>query len=162
MFVIKYRKIFFTITILLVLFSFFAIFYFGLNFGIDFKGGSILEVSYPTAIGETDAITALAARPSIESVKAKLDTLDLGDYSIRPSGDSNFILRTKEITSEKKDDVLDALTSGSSSPKEERFNTIGPVIGKELRNKAFVALLVAVLGIVLFVTFAFRKVSEPV
>ena len=162
MFVIKYRKIFFTITVLLVLFSFFAIFYFGLNFGIDFKGGSILEVSYPTAIGETDAITALAARPAIESVKAKLDTLDLGDYSIRPSGDSNFILRTKEITSEKKDDVLDALTSGSSIPKEERFNTIGPVIGKELRNKAFVALLVAVLGIVLFVTFAFRKVSEPV
>lgn len=150
MFVIKYRKIFFTITILLTAFSIFALFYYGLNFGIDFKGGSILEVSYANS------------RPATEVVKANLDKLDLGEYSIRPSGDLSFILRTKAILPDKKNAVETALTIGNSIPKEDRFNTIGPVVGKELQNKAFVAIGAVILCIVLFVTFAFRKVSEPV
>jgi preprotein translocase subunit SecF len=157
MFVIKYRKIFFTITILLTVFSIFALFNFGLNFGIDFKGGSILEVSYSATDVET-----VAVRPSLEDVKVKLDKLELGDYSIRPSGDTNFILRTKAILPDKKAEVIKALTIGSSAPKEDRFNTIGPVVGKELQNKAFVAIGMVIICIVLFVTFAFRKVSVPV
>ncbi|MDO8537095.1 MAG: protein translocase subunit SecF [bacterium] len=149
MFVIKYRKIFFIVTMILTVFSFFALFYFGLNFGIDFRGGSILEVSYES-------------RPSIEAVKENLNKLELGDYSIRPSGEKNFILRTKAILPDKKTAVNGALSIGNSLPKEERFNTIGPVVGKELQNKALVAIGVVILGIVLFITFAFRKVSEPV
>ena len=55
--------------------------------------------------------------------------------------------------------VVNALSSdGSYEVKEERFNTIGPIIGKELRTKALLAILVVIIGIVLFVTFAFRKV----
>lgn len=150
MFVIKYRKIFFTITILLTVFSIFALFHYGLNFGIDFKGGSILEVSYSNP------------RPETEVVKANLDELDLGEYSIRPSGNSAFILRTKAILPDKKSEVIKALTIGSSIPKEDRFNTIGPVVGKELQNKAFVAIGMVIICIVLFITFAFRKVSIPV
>jgi preprotein translocase subunit SecF len=151
MFIIKYRNIFFIITALLVAFSIFAMVSYGFNFGIDFKGGSIVEVSYP------------GARPNADLVKASLDKLNLGAYSLRPSGEKNYALRTKELSEDAKINVLKSLSLDNTAPlKEERFNTIGPVVGKELTHKAYIAILLAILGIVLFVTFAFRKVSEPV
>lgn len=156
MFVIKYKKIFFSITILLTILSVLSFFVFGLNFGIDFAGGSVLEVSYKN-IGEVDNV-----RPAQESVKASLDELGLGEYSVRPSGDEKFIIQTKSIGPEEKNKIIKALSINSSVPQEERFNSIGPVVGQELRNKSYVAISVAILAIVLFVTFAFRKVSKPV
>jgi len=151
MFVIKYRKIFFAISALLVGLSIFAMFYYGFNFGIDFKGGSLLEVSFSQD------------RPSSDIVNDGLKSLSLGSYSLQPSGNQNYILRTRELTQEEKNSIVSTLSGdGSYEVKEERFNTIGPIIGKELRTKALLAILVVIIGIVLFVTFAFRKVSEPV
>lgn len=151
MFVVKYKNIFFGLTILLVAFSVFSMVYYGFNFGIDFKGGSILEVSYNTE------------RPDTEGIRASLDKLGMSEYQLRPSGDKNFTIRTSELSQEKKKEVVGALSeNGKYALTEERFNTIGPVVGKELRNKAFVGIAVAILFIVLFVTFAFRKVSKPV
>jgi preprotein translocase subunit SecF len=152
MFVAKYRKIFFIISSLFVVGSIVVMMTLGFNFGIDFKGGSLLEVSY-----------AQSERPSLESVKTKIDGLGLGGYSVRPSGENGFVVRTKEINPEEKMDLLYALSADQENlPKEERFNSIGPVVGNELKNKAFVAIALVILCIVLFVTFAFRKVSKPV
>ena len=151
MFIVRYRKIFFAITTALVIFSVGSMVVRGFNFGIDFTGGSVVEVSYENS------------RPEADLVRAKLDTLSLGSYSLRPTGDTSFVLRTKELTQEAKVGVLNALSLDSQVvAKEDRFNSIGPVVGSELRNKAYVAILVTILGIVIFVTFAFRKVSEPV
>lgn len=151
MFIVRHRKIFFVLTAILVIFSIGSMVVRGFNFGIDFTGGSILEVSY------TDS------RPDLEAAKAKLDQLSLGGYSLRPSGEKGFTLRTKEITSDVKNKVLVALSADAKTlPHEDRFNTIGPTVGGELRNKAYVAIAVTILGIVFFITFAFRKVSRPV
>lgn len=149
MFVVKNRKIFFGISGLLVAFSIFSMIYFGFNFGIDFRGGSILEVSYSTE------------RPNIEAVRENLNKLDLGNYSIRPS-EKGFVVRAIDISPDKKTEILQALTTGESTPKEERFNSIGPAVGNELKNKAYIAIAVVILCIVIFITFVFRKVSEPV
>ncbi|MFO0718718.1 MAG: protein translocase subunit SecF [Candidatus Paceibacterota bacterium] len=152
MFVAKYRKIFFIISSLLVIGSIAMMAVFGFNFGIDFKGGSLLEVSYGNV-----------ARPSLESVQTNIDKLELGGYSVRPSGTDRFVVRTREINPKEKAELLSALSvDGKTLPKEERFNSIGPVVGNELKNKAFVAIAVVILAIVCFVTFAFRKVSKPV
>ena len=157
MFIIRHRKIFFIFTLVLVLFSVGSMIARGFNFGIDFTGGSILEVSYENA------------RPDLDKVKEKLDSLavaggvPLGVYSLRPSGDMSYVLRTKEISNETKNKVFAALLlDGQAKAKEDRFNTIGPTVGGELRNKAYMAIAVTILGIVFFVTFAFRKVSRPV
>jgi len=151
MFIVTYRKIFFAVSLALVVFAVGAMISRGFNFGIDFTGGSVVEVSYENS------------RPEADLVRAKLDTLSLGSYSLRPTGDTSFVLRTKELTQEAKVGVLNALSLDSQVvAKEDRFNSIGPVVGSELRNKAYVAILVTILGIVIFVTFAFRKVSEPV
>ncbi len=149
--IIRHRKIFFILTAILVVFSVGSMIGRGFNFGIDFTGGSILEVSYENT------------RPNTEEVKTKLDTLSLGGYSLRPSGEKGFALRTKEIDNETKNKALEALSlGGKEKVHEDRFNTIGPTVGSELRNKAYVAIAVTILGIVLFITFAFRKVSRPV
>lgn len=151
MFIVKNRKFFFLLSTILIVGSFVSIFVYGLNFGIDFKGGSLLEVSYAQA------------RPSMESIKTKLDTKNLGVYILTPSGEKNYILKSRELSPDEKVSVVSVFSQEfSNQAKEERFNSIGPVVGNELKNKAFVAILVVILCIVLFVTYAFRKVSYPV
>jgi len=151
MFVLKYKNIFLILSALLILLSVIAMVVYGFNFGIDFKGGTILEVSY------------LNGRPQQETVKAKIDTLNIGAYLLRATGDNNFNVKTKALSNAEKDLLVGALNDGGKvSIHEERFTTVGPVIGKELRNKAYMAISLVILGIVIFVTFAFRKVSEPV
>lgn len=151
MFIVNNRKFFFILSGLLVAGSIVAIVMFGLNFGIDFKGGSILEVSYATT------------RPASETIKSELDTLGLGTYILTPSGDLNYILKTRDITPTEKVIVMSAFQKDQTNPaKEEKFNSLGPVVGTQLKNKAMVAIALVALAIVLFVTFAFRKVSHPV
>ncbi len=150
--IVKHRKIFFGIAIALVIFAVGSMVVRGLHFGIDFTGGSILEVSY---IDD--------ARPDTSDIRAKLDKLSLGEYSLRPSGDKAYVLRTKELNNDAKNQVIKAMSlDGRVKAKEDKFNTSGPVVGNELKNKAYVAIAVTILGIVLFITFAFRKVSKPV
>lgn len=125
--------------------------YFGFKFGIDFVGGSIYEVSF------TDT------RPDIDKIKSLIDSSGVTNYSVTPSGESNYIIRSGEINPDQKETLKLSLEDGGNYPLiEERFNSIGPTIGNELRNKAFVAIIVVLIGIVLFITFAFRKVSKPV
>ena len=155
MLIIKYRKIFYILTALLISASIFSISFFGLNFGIDFTGGSILEISYPEGA------------PSKESIEARLKELPIGGFSLRSAGSSSagegFILRTKELSNDARLGVLQALSLNETFiVKQERLNTIGPVIGNELKNKALAAIAIVIAAFILFIAFVFRKVSEPV
>jgi preprotein translocase subunit SecF len=153
MFVVQYRKTFFALSALLTIAAIVVMFMYGFNFGIDFKGGSILEVSYAQN----------AERPAIEAVKHNIDALNIGGYLVQPSGSDRYVVKTREIDQAEKGKLLAALSAdGTTLPKEERFNTIGPVVGNELKNKALIAIVIVILCIVLFITFAFRKVSKPV
>lgn len=151
MFVVRYRKIFYALSAVLLAVSFYAMYKPGFNLGIDFKGGSILQVSY---VGE---------RPDLNTAQEALEPLDLGNYVIQPTGSNAFTLRTRELSEAEKEQVKTALTvDAASSVKEDLFSTVGPVVGAELRQKAFTGIALVIICIVLFVTYAFRKVSEPV
>lgn len=151
MFIVKYRKIFFILSAVLVTASVFSLFYFSLKFGIDFKGGSIVEVSYTEA------------RPDIDTIKQKTSELSFGNIYLQPSGQNDLIVKTKELNGEEHSNLLYKLSlDGGLKIEEKKFSSIGPSIGKELRSKAWLAILAVILGIVLFIAFAFRKVSEPV
>ena len=151
MFIVNNRKLFFTLSILLVVGSFLSIYVYGLNFGIDFKGGSILEVSYAEN------------RLDTEEIKTELNKLNLGSYILTPFGEKSFILRAKEITPAEKTTVLNVFSKNNLVQiTEERFNSVGPTVGSELKNKAYLAIIIVIICIVLFITFAFRKVSFPV
>lgn len=151
MFIVKNRKFFFVLSAVLILASFFSVWKYGFNLGIDFKGGSVLEVSYANT------------RPDLEFTKSELNKLGLGNYILTPSGERNFTLKSRELSPSEKVVVMSAFQKDSSNiATEERFSSVGPVVGNQLKNKAMVAIVVVLICILLFITFAFRKVSKPV
>lgn len=151
MWVIKYRKVWFAISAVLLGLSFYAMFAYGLKLSTDFVGGAITEVSYE---GE---------RPEKKLLEAEFAKLDLGNVSVRPSSHDRYIIRTKGLTKEEEAELLTgASLGGEFAPKVERQNTVGPIAGAELRSKALKAIIVVIIMIVLFITFVFRKVSKPV
>ena len=151
MLIVKYKKIFFILSGLIVGLSLLSVLVFGLTFGIDFTGGALTEVSYPDG------------RPDKKAVEARLLSIPIGGYSLRESGDSNYILRTRDLLEEERVAIVGALSLGGSiSITTERFNSIGPIIGTELRNKAYLAIAIVAVAIIFFVAFVFRYVSRPV
>lgn len=151
MFIIKYRKIFYAISGLAVATSLGAIFFFGLNIGIDFTGGTLVEVSYP------------GARPELEAVREAANGAGLGSVVVQPTGEQGYILRLKTVSEAEKDGLVKAIAlSPTNQPVEERTNSIGPALGSELASKGIIAILLVALLIILFIAFVFRKVSKPV
>ncbi len=153
------RKIFFAISAVLVAASFLALALWGLKPGIDFTGGTAIEVSF-TGTGE---------RPSAVDLNTALKDLKLNEISVSPVGDRAFTIRTRPLSGVEHDQVLPALQKAfpSEDPKnprvrEDQFETVGPIIGSELRRKTVWAIIFAILGIMLLITWSFRKVSYPV
>lgn len=156
MYIIKHRKIFYSLSVVLIAVSVFAIFFWGLKPSVDFTGGSLLDISFG---GE---------KPTAEEVRAILNSLNFKDASVRSSGEG-FILRLREITQAEKDSIMQALSFGGSStgqagkysPTEKTFSTVGPILGQEALQKSWISIILVLLAIVLFIAFAFRKVSLP-
>ncbi|HLD28352.1 MAG TPA: protein translocase subunit SecF [Patescibacteria group bacterium] len=170
--IIQNRKYFYIFSGALLLISVLSLIAWGLNPGIDFTGGSLLEVKFNVD------------RPDIIEAKESLAQLDLGDIKIQPAGDTNMILRFRDVDEYTHQQILTTLkdafrqesdvnvtTTGDDEVLavivadpliEERFESIGPIIGEELKHKAWIAILMAVMMIIAYIAYAFRKVSKPV
>ncbi len=148
MFVVKYRKLFYVLSALIVGASIASISIWGLKPGIDFKGGSILEVSY------------IGTRPEQAQLESEIEKLNLG-ASIRQTGDKGYIIRMKDIGQEEKMVLDDAISSFGSST-QVRFDSVGPLLGIEAIKKSVASIVFVLIAIILFIAFAFRKVSQPV
>lgn len=121
------------------------------NYGIEFTGGSILEVGYPDG------------RPDADALKAKLSTLNWSGTLVQETGTDGFIIRTKALSEPERQQLIAVVSSnGAIKIEERRFNSIGPTIGAELRSKAGWAILSVIFAIVLYIAFAFRHVSQPI
>ncbi len=149
MFVIKYKKIFLALSITLVTIALAAVVRFGLPLGIDFKGGSQLQVTYPNG------------RPAIAQIKESLASVDLSDAVTQPTGEQGLIIKMHSIDDAQKVATLRAL-GAAQSVVESSFTTIGPSVGAELRNKAIISVVLVMIAIIIFVAYAFRKASHVV
>lgn len=150
MMIIRNRTVFFIVSAVFALGSIGALFTYGLNIGTDFTGGSLIEISYQ---GERPAQTVVAER---------LDEAGFHGYSLRASGDSGYTLRAQVLTDEQRQDLAETFSPAGSSASVDQLSEVGPTIGVELRNKAYVALGLVLLCILFFIAFAFRKVSKPI
>lgn len=149
MWIVQHRNLFFILSGIVAAVALVLVVVSPPRFGIDFTGGTLLEVTYP---GE---------RPAQDRVQLRLDALDIGTPSLRASGPDGYFLRTKDLSEEERGRVLDALSLGEANPVEvARLTTIGPAIGAELRNKAIVAMSIVVLLIIIFIAWAFRNVQH--
>ena len=108
-------------------------------------------------------VAYIGARPEISEVNAALSKLSIGESSVRPSGTDSYIIRMKTLSQAEKSSVEQALTfDGSRKTEEKRFDSIGPLLGAEAASKALVSIILVLVCIILFIAFAFRKVSNPV
>ncbi|MEK7516349.1 MAG: protein translocase subunit SecF [Patescibacteria group bacterium] len=147
--IIAQRKLLYLIAGILTGGSLLALALWGLRPGIDFTGGSLLEVEIA---GEL---------PTAEAVNESLASLNLGDTTVQSAGERGFILRFQTVDEPTHQQVLRALQDRFGA-EEVRFESVGPVIGKELQRKSTIALILVLIGIAVYVAWAFRKVSQPV
>ena len=101
------------------------------------------------------------ARPSNDAIKESLAEFDLGNIIVQPSGDKGVILRVKDISEEKHQEALSKLKE-TQELEEMRFESIGPVIGEELKQKTILIIVLSLISIIAYVTFAFRKTQSSI
>ncbi|MDD4412915.1 MAG: protein translocase subunit SecF [Patescibacteria group bacterium] len=146
---VKIRKYAYIFSGIIITASIVGVFLFGLKPGMDFVGGSLLELN----MGDSQATP--------EQINEILKSLDVNDAIITTSGESGLAIRAKEISEEKHQQILSKVKESFSSIEESRFESVGPAIGQELKKKSFSGVAFVILGIALYLTWAFRKVSRP-
>lgn len=150
MYIVYHRGLFFWLTGLILAAAIGAIVFWGLPLGIDFTGGSLMQASYPDG------------RPALADIQERAAAVPVGEVSVRAVGDTGVSVRTRTLSPEEHDTLLAALSSDSSVATELSFTSIGPALGSQFANKALWAIFAVMFVIVLYIAFAFRRVSKPV
>ncbi len=150
--IIQKRKGFFAFSLTLVFASIVAISVWGLRLGMDFVGGTKLTLKYENGL------------PSNNEVREQLSDFQLGSLTIQSAEDNTMFVRF--VTSEDDDEALksvqDKLMASRDDLNIEEVSFISSTISSELKSRAITAIIFAVMGIALYVAWAFRKVSYPV
>lgn len=146
---LKYYKLWFTISGLILLFGIISLSVYGLRLGIDFKGGTAVDLQFNESF-------------DINKVKTVLDQERLNNSQLQTAENNSLIIKTQALDKPQQDKLLADIKSQVGDYKETRLDSIGPVIGQELKKNAFYELLLVSLGIVFYLAYAFRKVAKPV
>jgi len=135
-------------SILLALASLVLTLSFGLRLGVDFTGGSVLELQFNQ-------------RPAVEDIQKAL-TSQITDPELNPVGDSGIIIKTHELSEAQHQQVLNALEVAfpTAGLQEKKFDSVGPVIGNELKSRSITAIIIVLLAIIVYIAFVFRKIGR--
>lgn len=152
--IISNRKIWLSISGVLVTTALVFLALWGLNFGIDFTGGSLLEIKFNNFETNTSEI------------KSQLSELDISSLSVQVTENDSYILKFKDDNEGAHKEVLESLEllliDSESSLEELRYDSVGPSIGEELKTKSINAIILVLIIIVLYIALVFKKVSKPV
>jgi preprotein translocase subunit SecF len=155
--IIKFRYIYFGISLLVIVPGIIALILWGLPLGIDFKGGSLLEVQFasgnPPSIGEVTTLYNGMSTPQ----------LDISNPVVQPVGTDSLSIRSKEMNDALKSQIVAALKDqygGGQDVVITNFTQVSAVIGQEVAIRAAGAVALAALAILIYITFAFRGVQH--
>jgi preprotein translocase subunit SecF len=144
------RKRWFLISLLLMLPGVLSLIFYGLNLGIDFTGGTAweLEMSQPVTTAE---------------VREVLGQSGHGESIVQISGDTTVLIRMSEIAegSAEKNAIVADMQARFGEFEELSMVTIGPSVGTEIRNRAVYAVILASIGVLLYIAWAFRNTNNP-
>ncbi|MEK9157996.1 MAG: protein translocase subunit SecF [Patescibacteria group bacterium] len=138
----------FWVSISLVVLSVVAVGMFGLRLGVDFEGGSVLELDS-------------TSRPEASQVQGVLQNI-IGDIEISPTGETGFIIRAHELNETQHQTVISTLNSAFPSSKlvEKKFDSVGPVLGSELKQRSIIAIFLVLFAVIIYIAFVFRKLGR--
>ena len=146
---LKYKNFFLVFSSLVIIVCAVLMVIWPLKPSIEFTGGSVLEIKYQDN------------RPASQEVQDKIKDLNLGDVAIQQVEDKGLILRMQSTSEDIHQKVVEKLKE-TGNFEEQSFESIGPVVGKELYQKTVLLVIVSLIAMLLYIAFAFRNVPGPV
>jgi preprotein translocase subunit SecF len=146
--IIGKRAWFFIISGVVILIGIISLVTFGLKPGIDFSSGSMMTLSFEQEVDEGE-------------LRQELANLGHGSAIVQTTGEDDFLIRTVELTAEEKVQLKEKLVTRFGSVEEKGFESVDPVVAKRTAEVAAIAVAVAAIGILLYVTWAFRRMPSP-
>lgn len=147
--IIKHRKVAYAISTVLLIVSLSVLVGWGLNLGLDFKGGTLMEVQFGKEVTK-------------EAVEDVLSGSDLSSLLIQPSDENKVLVRYLSSDESANDRVLEKLTEIDNEVQQLRVDFIGASVSQQITQRAIEAVVVAMVAMLLYIAYTFRKVSEPV
>jgi preprotein translocase subunit SecF len=145
--IIKRRKIFYLISAIMLVPGIISLIFNGLHLGIDFTGGSRLELGQVTRIEKEEVQSIVEQHTPV--------------ITIQNTDENEYLIRTQAISQQKSDEILASIKAKDKDVKSLSFETVGSTIGSETTRKAFIAVLIASLLITAYIAYVFREVSKP-
>lgn len=146
--IIGKRYWFFLISGILIVIAVISLSVFGLKPSIEFSSGSLLTLTFQDPAPYSD-------------VKQEVSNLGYGDAIVQKTGENSYLIRTQEITDQQKQALENGLTTKFGTISEASFNSVSPLVASETARNVFIAIAAAMVGILLYVTYAFRKMPRP-
>jgi preprotein translocase subunit SecF len=147
--ILKYYKFFFCVSAIILIFGIVSLSVYRLKLGIDFKGGSQVQLQFKESF-------------DITKVQSAVRSQNLGNFQVQTASNNSLIIETESLSKDQHDQLLAKIQAEAGNFTETEYSSIGPVIGKQLAQNAFWQLLFVSLGIIFYIGYAFRKVTKPV
>ena len=139
----KHRRLALSISLALVIISIILLLTRGLNLGIDFTGGNVIQVEFEN-------------RPDITKVRGVISGVVAREAMIQNFGEKGIIIRTNEDTEQSRENVVKALKTNFADLNVTGFEKVGPVVGGELRRQAIIGVSIALVAILIYITLRFQ------
>jgi preprotein translocase subunit SecF len=140
---------FFVISLVFILVSLLSLFTFGLKTGIEFTSGSMLTIDFEQKVEQPQ-------------LTAELANLGYTDVIIQRTGAGDYLIRTPELNADKKKALEEGLAAKFGKLTETEFDSVSPMIAGETAQNAVIAVAIASIGILLYLTWAFRRMPHPI
>jgi preprotein translocase subunit SecF len=148
--IIKHRYVYFGISLLVIIPGMIALIIWGLPLGIDFSGGSLLDIRFNNG-----------SIPQPAQIKNFYADNGFGDTIVQTSGENGLVIRSLEMSDEQRDQLVSKMEGlYATSITIQRFESVGPSVGQEVARRSAGAVGLAALGILAYITYAFRGVSH--
>jgi len=147
--ILRYYKFFFCVSGIILLFGIISLSVYHLKLGIDFKGGSQIQLQFNQPV-------------DIAKVQDAVKSQNLGNFQLQTASNNGLIIETESLSKDQHDKLLAKIQAEAGNFTETEYTSIGPIIGKQLTQNSFLQLLFVSLGIVFYIGYAFRKVTKPV
>jgi len=139
---------FFLISAAVILIGIISLAVFGLRTGIEFSSGSMMRLSFEQKVDQGE-------------LRQELTSLGYANAIVQGTKEGDFLIRTGKLSGEDKAQLVSALTARFGNLEETEFYAVSPMVAIETANNAAIAVAVAAIGILLYITWAFRRMPSP-